>query len=102
MSFEPQFQNPGGRRADRLVYAAEVQFRSGSRRASVQVTDISTLGARISGVFLVHVDDHIYLKLPMIEAIPARVAWTDSFEFGCEFDRPLSEVILAAITSSST
>ena len=101
MSDEPQFQSTGGRRADRLAYAAEVQFRSGSRRASVKVLDISTLGARISGVFLVHVNDRIYLKLPLIEAIPARVAWADSFEFGCEFDRPISDVILAAITAAA-
>lgn len=99
MSIEPQFQNSGGRRADRYAFAAEVQFRAGVRRAAVQVSDISTLGARISGVFLVHEGDAIYLKLPMIEPIPARVAWANSFEFGCEFDRPLSEVVLTAITA---
>ena len=101
MTDMPLFQTTGGRRADRHAYAAEVQFRAGSRRAAVQVRDISTLGARISGVFLVHEGDHIYLKLPVIEAIPARVAWADSFEFGCEFERPLSDVILAAITGAN-
>ena len=101
MSIEPHFQTSGGRRTDRYAFAAEVQFRSGTRRAAVQVLDISTLGARISGVFLVHENENIYLKLPMIEQIPARVAWTNSFEFGCEFERPISEVILAAITASA-
>ena len=70
MTIESQFQDPDGRRADRFAFAAKVQFRSGSRRASVQVRDISTLGARISGVFLVRENDLIYLKLPMIEPIP--------------------------------
>ena len=101
MSSEPQFQSTGGRRADRFAFAGEVQFRSGSRRANVQILDISTLGARISGVFLVHENDHIFLKLPLIEPIPARVAWVQTFEFGCEFDRPISEVILAAITAAA-
>ena len=100
MAIEPQFQTTGGRRADRYEFAAEVQFRSGSRRASVQVRDISILGARISGVFLVHENDLIYLKLPMIESIPARVVWADSFEFGCAFERPLSDLVLAAITTA--
>ncbi|MFM5916720.1 MAG: PilZ domain-containing protein [Novosphingobium sp.] len=95
----PQFQVSGGRRVDRFAFSAEVQFRSGTRRAVVQVRDISTLGARVSGVFRVHVDEHIYLKLPMIEPIPARIAWINSFEFGCEFDRPLGEPVLAAITA---
>ena len=96
---EPQFKATGGRRADRYAFTAEVQFRAGTRRAAVQVRDISTHGARVSGVFLVHEDDHIYLKLPLIEPIPARIAWANSFEFGCEFDRPLSEAVLAAITT---
>ena len=101
MSIEPQFENSGERRVDRFVFAAEVQFRSGPKRAAVQVRDISTLGARISGVFLVHAGDLIYLKLPSIEAIPARVAWTESFEFGCEFERPLSDFVLAAIVPTN-
>lgn len=50
-------------------------------------------------MFLVHEGDLVYLKLPMIEPVPARVAWAETFEFGCEFERPLSEVILAAITA---
>lgn len=74
MSGVPQFQVSGGRRVDRYAFSAEVQFRSGTRRAAVQVRDISTLGARVSGVFRVREDDHIYIKLPMIEAIPARIA----------------------------
>ena len=101
MTTESQSQDPDGRRADRFAFAAKVQFRSGSRRASVQVRDISTSGARISGVFLVRENDLIYLKLPMIESIPARVAWADSFEFGCAFERPLSAVVLAAITAQN-
>jgi len=100
MSEVPQFKVSGGRRVDRCAFEAEVQFRSGTRRANVHVRDISALGARVSGVFLVQEGDHIYLKLPMIEAIPARVAWTDSFEFGCEFDRAINESVLTAITTS--
>ena len=96
---EPQFKATGGRRADRYAFTAEVQFRAGTRRAAVQVCDISTHGARVSGVFLVREGDHIFLKLPLIEPIPARIAWAHSFEFGCEFDRPLSEPVLAAITT---
>ena len=98
MSIHPQFQTTGGRRADRYRFAAEVQFRSGPRRASVQVSDISTLGARISGVFLVHENDQFFLKLPLIEPVAARVAWVAAFEFGCEFERPLNESVLASIT----
>ena len=98
MSQQPAFKNPGGRRADRLRYDGTVQFRSGSRRADVKVCDISTLGARISGVFKVREGDQFYLKLGALDVIPARVAWVSQLEFGCEFARPLSAVILESIT----
>jgi hypothetical protein len=101
MTSQPQFQQTSGRRADRRRYAASVQFRAGNRRANVQAQDISELGARISGVFLVHEGDHFFIKIGSIEPIEARVAWVTDFEFGCEFLRPLSPVILDAITRSA-
>lgn len=55
---QPKFQSTGGRRADRRTYEAQIQFRKGVKRATVKLQDISQLGARVSGVFLVHEDDH--------------------------------------------
>lgn len=101
MTSQPQFQQTSGRRADRRRYQATVQFRAGVRRANVQVQDISELGARIAGVFLVREDDRFFIKIGTLEPIEARVAWVSDFEFGCEFLRPLSPVILDAITRSA-
>lgn len=98
MNSQPKFQQTSGRRADRRCYAASVQFRAGTRRANVQVQDISELGARVSGVFLVHEGDRFFLKIGMIEPIEARVVWVSDFDFGCEFFRPLNPVILDTIT----
>ena len=95
---EPVFQNAGGRRAERRKIDASVQFRSGTKRANVNVRDISRFGARIGGVYLARIGDHFWLKLPMIEAIEARVAWVEDFEFGCEFTRPLSEIVFDNIS----
>lgn len=91
---EPQFKSTGGRRTDRARFEAAVVFRAGTRKATVTVRDISTLGARISGVFLVREGDRFFLTLPGLESIEARVAWVTEFEFGCEFQRPLNPVIL--------
>jgi PilZ domain len=101
MASEPVIQNAGGRRVDRRSYSAEVQFRSGTRRATVRVRDISKLGARIEGVFLVHEDDHFFIKLPGIESLEARVVWVAEFAFGCEFMRPLNLVVFEALTRQS-
>lgn len=100
MASEPAFKSTGGRRTERRFWAAEVQFRAGIRRANVKMRDISELGARIEGVFLVHVDDHFFIKLPGMESIEARVAWVADFEFGCEFIRPLSPVILESVIAN--
>ena len=97
MPYQQQFVTTGGRRADRAPFDATVTFRAGTRKAPVRVRDISTLGARISGVYLVHVDDRFFLTLPGLESIEARVVWVADFEFGCEFAKPLSPVILEAL-----
>lgn len=96
-----QFGTISGRRADRAPFEASVQFRAGNRRATVKVRDISEFGARISGVYLVHVGDRFFLTLPGLESIEARVAWVEEFQFGCEFARPLNPVILEAIKRRS-
>jgi hypothetical protein len=85
------------RRTDRRQFDVAVKFRSGTRRATVKANDISQFGARISGVFLVHVGDRMFLTLPGIAPIEARVAWVAEFEFGCEFVAPLHQAILDAI-----
>ncbi len=97
MASEPLFQNTGGRRSERVSFDAEVQFRAGTRRANVRVRDISKFGARVQGVFLVHEEDHFFIKLPGMESIEARVAWVEDFEFGCEFMKPLNDVVLEAL-----
>lgn len=96
-----QFQVTGGRRAERAQFEAAVQFRAGTRRATVKVRDISKLGARISGVYLVHEGDRFFLTLPGLQSVEARVAWVEQFEFGCEFLQPLSPVVLEALTRRS-
>lgn len=99
MNEQTQLPHVEGRRAGRLRYEATVHFRAGNRRANVKASDISKLGARISGVFLVREDERFFLKIGTIEPIEARVIWVTDFEFGCEFLRPLSDVVLDAITS---
>jgi PilZ domain len=97
MASQPEFDSADGRRAERKPFPASVLFRAGNRRANVEVRDISRYGARIGGVYLVRDGDQLWLKLAALEAIEARVAWFEDFEFGCEFDRPLSELVLESI-----
>lgn len=96
MPSEQAFQSTGGRRSERWAWQADVQFRSGPKRANVKICDISTLGARVQGVFLVREGEHFFIKLPGLDSIEARVAWVTDFEFGCEFLQPLNDAVLNA------
>ncbi len=100
MSAVPAFTNTGGRRSERKAWSAEVQFRSGNRRATVRLADISQQGARVKGVFRVHEDDVFLIKMAGMESIEARVVWTEEFVFGCEFLRPLNPVILETLVNN--
>ncbi|MCZ8170995.1 MAG: PilZ domain-containing protein [Novosphingobium sp.] len=96
---QPKFASTGGRRADRRKFDVTVQFRAGQRRATVKVLDISCFGARVAGVYLVHENDRLFITLPGIAPVEARVAWVTEFEFGCEFVQPLNQVILDSIVT---
>lgn len=98
-SSQPKFATTGGRRADRYRFDATVQFRSGQRRAAVKVRDISRFGARIAGVYRIHDDDRLFITLPGIAPVEARVAWVSEFEFGCEFLHPLNQAIIDSIVA---
>lgn len=88
-----------GRRVDRKPFSATVKFRAGTKRAEVRVHDISALGARVSGFFLVRQGDRFFLKIGNLAPIEARVVWFNDFDFGCEFLRPLNQAVLDALTA---
>lgn len=96
---EPQQNQPPGRKAERIDVNADVQFRCGTRRATVKVSNISVTGARISGVFLVREGDHFFIKFGAFEPIEAEVAWAEDFAFGCRFMRPLHPAVLERIAT---
>ena len=98
MDSDPEFPSASGRKTDRKQFEVTVQFRAGTKRATIKLLDLSPRGARVQGVFLVREGDRFWLKLPSIEAVEARVAWVEEFEFGCEFLRPLSPLVFEAIT----
>ena len=99
-SQEPELPPAPQRKADRVPLSAEVQLRSGARRAVVKVNNLSITGARIAVAQLLRTGDQIYLKLPGLEAIEARVVWVDSFEAGCEFARPLHPATFETVVRS--
>jgi hypothetical protein len=66
----------------------------GASGVSVQILDLSTHGFRASTHLDLEKGADVWLKLPGLEALHARVAWMNGYLVGCEFVRPLHPAVL--------
>lgn len=85
------------RQAERKAMFATVQCRRGMSREAVQVLDISISGARIQSLSPLRTDSVVWIRLPNLEPLQARVVWTRNFESGCEFVRPLHPAVFETL-----
>lgn len=85
----------GGRKADRAHVALGAGIRQrGASGVTAQVLDLSTHGFRASTHLDLQPGADVWLKLPGLEAMHAKVAWTNSHFVGCAFERPLHPAVL--------
>lgn len=78
------------RRTGRVPLQCEVEFRrQGDPRTMVDLLDLSPEGCCIAPTVRVEPGQMIFLRMPGMEAIPAKVAWVEQWKVGVEFDRPL-------------
>ena len=89
------------RRAERKPFAASVQCRRGMSRETVEVIDISACGARVRALVPLRAGHPVWLRLPRLEPIEARVVWTSGCESGCEFVRALHPAVFEAIAKDA-
>jgi hypothetical protein len=66
----------------------------GASGVAVQIIDLSTHGFRAATHLDLQKGSDVWLKLPGLEALHARVAWMDGYLIGCEFLRPLHPAVL--------
>ncbi len=86
------------RRAPRTAIALAVGLRrSGSRKVSVDIKDVSTHGFKAEVFEAISSAERVWLTLPGLEGREATVAWTRGYEIGCEFVSPLHPAVLSAI-----
>ena len=84
------------RRAERQPFSASIQCRRGMARETVEVIDLSASGARIRTLYPLRMGHPVWLRLPRLEPIEARVVWTRGCESGCEFVRALHPAVFDA------
>ena len=84
-----------GRKAERTGVEMGAGLRQrGASGVTVQILDLSTHGFRASTHLDLHNGADVWLKLPGLEALHAKVAWSDGHYIGCAFERPLHPAVL--------
>jgi hypothetical protein len=90
-----------GRRSERrLVNMAADLSDPGSRRADVEVADLSKDGFMIRCSMELELKAIVWLKLVGFEPMKAEVVWTEEDRAGCSFCTPLYPAILDLIIQS--
>lgn len=93
---------PRERNADRLLVSVRADLRQrGASAVAVDILDLSTHGFRVETHLKLDIGATLWLRLPGLEATPARVAWIEGNCAGCSFDRPLHAAVLAMIIDRS-
>lgn len=84
-----------GRQAERTGVEIGAGLRQrGASGVTVQILDLSTHGFRASTHLDLQAGADVWLKLPGLEPLHAKVAWSNAHYIGCAFERPLHPAVL--------
>lgn len=78
-------------------FSAGLRPRGGTAAVTVHVLDLSIDGFRVDSMLDLQVGVDVWLRLPGLEPIHAKVAWIDGYLAGCAFERPLHPAVLDMI-----
>ena len=102
---KPEGESPDDVPIDRKAPRFPVEFEAlirkrGGGRFTVIVYDLSTHGFKIAPHADLPVGSLIWIKVPGLESLAARVAWGDYEWAGCEFLAPLHPAVLDRLVHS--
>ena len=81
------------RQAERIPTEIDASMRElGATGAEVRVHNLSTHGFMAEADNLYPVGAYVWLKLPGVGGVNARIIWRDSFRYGCEFVTAIADV----------
>ena len=89
---EPDADGRAARRAEVHVGAGLRQ--RGASAVTVQIMDLSVTGFRATTHLELMAGSDVWLKLPGLESLHARVVWAERHLLGCQFVRPLHPAVL--------
>jgi len=89
-----QSDEEGRRTARREVVLGAGLRQRGAHAVTVQIVDLSTTGFRAATHLNMIPGADVWIKLPGLESLHARVVWMRGHLMGCEFMRPLHPAVL--------
>ena len=90
------------RRALRKAVRLTAQLRDrGTTRFAIDVIDLSTTGFRAETSFTLYEGSTVWLTLPGLAGLEARVAWREGVRYGCAFAQPLHQAVFDHIVALS-
>lgn len=94
--FEPLSHGQERRRTNRAAVRLEVSARERGRSAlATRINDFSRHGCRLEGYGFILEGAPVWIRLPGLESLTGRIAWTDGTTAGIAFDRPLHPAVAA-------
>ena len=91
-----------GRRTQRTEVALGAGLRQrGAHAVTIQIIDLSTDGFRAATHLDLFPGSDVWLKLPGIESLHARVVWMRGHMLGCQFVRPLHPAVLDMVVRAA-
>ena len=91
------------RRAQRSKVTITASVRERGRSAiEARITELSVLGCKIEGSLLSAGDVPLWVRLPGLESVEARVLWEENFTAGVAFEHPLHPAIEARFVPART
>ncbi len=99
LSTQPGMEGRRARRADVMLGAGLRQ--RGAHSVTVQIVDLSTDGFRAATHLELFAGSDIWLKLPGLELLHARVVWMRGHLLGAQFVRPLHPAVLDMVVQAA-
>ena len=88
----PRREKP--RKVSRFTLTSEIVVRrAGRRNQAVTISDLSRFGCCLTFVDPPRAEEWIWVSLPGLSPIEARVRWVDALRAGIEFARPVHEAV---------
>jgi len=103
MQDQPSSFNDDARRALRkpVRLTAQLRDRGSTRKFTIALVDLSLSGFRAETIARLHEGTLVWLTLPGMAGLEARVVWIDHVRCGCAFTQPLHQAVFDRIVALS-